>query len=130
MVHCFNSYFAFAFLFVVIYDHNCTQWSCKFLLDHSAQSRKETYTEDINRCTMFDIRWLISATIFLTKTNEKLSSHYSNHLKAVDTYLEQAHSAWSIRTWSYSGPYFPAFELNTGKYGPEITLYLDTFNVV
>ena len=48
--------------------------------------------KDINRCTMFDIRWLISATIFLTKTNEKLSSYYSNHLKAVDTYLEQAHS--------------------------------------
>ena len=24
-----------------------------------------------------------------------------------------------------SGPYFPIFELNTGKYGPEITPYLD-----
>ena len=29
-----------------------------------------------------------------------------------------------------SGPYFPAFGLNTGKYGPEITPYLDTFHAV
>ena len=29
-----------------------------------------------------------------------------------------------------SGPYFPAYGLNTGKYGPEITQYLDTFHVV
>ena len=29
-----------------------------------------------------------------------------------------------------SGPYFPVFGLNTGKYGPEITPYLDTFHAV
>ena len=29
-----------------------------------------------------------------------------------------------------SGPYFPVFGLNTGKYGPEITPYLDTFHSV
>ena len=29
-----------------------------------------------------------------------------------------------------SGPYFPVFGLNTGKYGPEITLSLDTFHAV
>ena len=29
-----------------------------------------------------------------------------------------------------SGPYFPVFGLNTGKCGPEITPYLDTFLVV
>ena len=29
-----------------------------------------------------------------------------------------------------SGPYFPVFRLNTGKYGPEITPYLDTFHAV
>ena len=27
----------------------------------------------------------------------------------------------------FSGPYFPVFGLNTGKYGPEKTPYLDTF---
>ena len=29
-----------------------------------------------------------------------------------------------------SGPYFPVFSPNTGKYGPEITSYLDTFYAV
>ena len=29
-----------------------------------------------------------------------------------------------------SGPYFPVFGLNTEKYGPEITPYLDTFYAV
>ena len=29
-----------------------------------------------------------------------------------------------------SGPYFPVFGLYTRKYGPEITLYLDTFHAV
>ena len=29
-----------------------------------------------------------------------------------------------------SGPYFPVFGLNTGKYGPEITPYLDTYHAV
>ena len=29
-----------------------------------------------------------------------------------------------------SGPYFPVLGLNTGKYGPEMTPYLDTFRAV
>ena len=29
-----------------------------------------------------------------------------------------------------SGPYFPVFSPKTGKYGPEITPYLDTFHGV
>ena len=31
---------------------------------------------------------------------------------------------------SFSGPYFPIFELNTGIYGPEKTLHVDTFYTV
>ena len=30
----------------------------------------------------------------------------------------------------FSGPYFPVFGLNTGKYGPEKTPYLDSFHAV
>ena len=30
----------------------------------------------------------------------------------------------------FSGPYFLVFHLNTGKYGPEKTPYLDTFRTV
>ena len=29
-----------------------------------------------------------------------------------------------------SGQYFPIFGLNTGRYGPEITPYFDTFHAV
>ena len=29
------------------------------------------------------------------------------------------HCVKSVRIWSFSGPHFPTFGLNTGKYGPE-----------
>ena len=38
---------------------------------------------------------------------------------------------WKVSKYGViSGPYFPVFGLNTGKYGPEITPYLDTFHAV
>ena len=37
---------------------------------------------------MFEIRWLISATLFFKKANEALRSQYTNHLKAVNANLE------------------------------------------
>ena len=30
----------------------------------------------------------------------------------------------------FTGPYFPEFGLNTGKYGPEKSSYLDSFHTV
>ena len=40
-------------------------------------------------------------------------------------------TAWIVSTCGViSGPYFPVFGLNTGKYGPEITPYFDTFDAV
>ena len=30
----------------------------------------------------------------------------------------------------FSGPYFPVFRLNTGKYGPEKTPYMETFHAM
>ena len=30
----------------------------------------------------------------------------------------------NVRIWSYSGPYFPAFGLNTERYSPSISPYL------
>ena len=30
----------------------------------------------------------------------------------------------------FSGPYFPVFSPNTGKYGPEKTPYVDTFHAM
>ena len=40
-------------------------------------------------------------------------------------------TAWKVSKYGViSGPYFTVFGLNTGKYGPEITFYLDTFQAV
>ena len=36
-------------------------------------------------------------------------------------------TAWKVSKYGvFSGPYFPAFSPNTGKYGPEKTPYLET----
>ena len=38
-------------------------------------------------------------------------------------------TAWQVSKYGVaSGSYFSVFGLNTGKYGPEITPYLDTFH--
>ena len=38
---------------------------------------------------------------------------------------------WKVSKYGViSGPFFPVFSPNTGKYGPEIAPYLDTFQVV
>ena len=38
---------------------------------------------------------------------------------------------WKMSKYgAISGPYFPVFGLNTGKYGPDVTPYLDTFHAV
>ena len=36
----------------------------------------------------------------------------------------------SVKHCVFSGPYFPVFGLNTGKYEPEKTSYLDNFHTV
>ena len=40
------------------------------------------------------------------------------------------HCVKSVKIQFFSGPYFLAFGLNTGKYVPEKTLYLDVFRAV
>ena len=42
-----------------------------------------------------------------------------------------SYTAWKVSKYGViSGPYFPVFSPNTGKYGQEITPYLDTFHAV
>ena len=46
-------------------------------------------------------------------------------------YKDKCNTAWKMCKYgAVSGPYFSAFSPNTGKYGPEITPYLDTFHAV
>ena len=40
-------------------------------------------------------------------------------------------TVWKVSIYGvFSGPYFPIFRPNMGKYGPEETPNLDTFHVV
>ena len=60
--------------------------------------------------------WQINCVIDFKK---KLKKKYSIVLS----------TAWKVSKYGViSGPYFPVFGLNTGKYGPEITSYLDRFD--
>ena len=44
---------------------------------------------------------------------------------------KKTNTAWKVFKYEViSGSYFPVFGLNTGKYRPEITPYLDTFHAV
>ena len=53
-----------------------------------------------------------------------------------ETYFRKIHGltkSYCVKTaqiQSFPGPYFPAFGLNTGKYEPEKTPYLDIFHAV
>ena len=46
-------------------------------------------------------------------------------------YNKVIYTAWKVSKYAvFSGRYFHVFGLNTGKYEPEKTLYLDTFHKV
>ena len=54
-----------------------------------------------------------------------------NHIITMTHCNRICYTAWKLSKYGViSGPYFPVFSPNTGKYGPEITLYLDTFHAV
>ena len=44
---------------------------------------------------------------------------------------KQLDTAWKLSKYGvFSGPHFPVLGLNTGKYGPEKTPYLENFHAV
>ena len=66
--------------------------------------------------------------LFVTIVNNwklrKFKHPYGNFLRDVD-------NAWKVSICGvFSGPHFPVFGLNTGKYGTAKTLYLNTFHEV
>ena len=67
---------------------------------------------------------IVSGTVCLRR---KLC--FSN-MSSYRDYCVGYHCVKSVQYGVFSGPYFPAFGLNTGKYGPEKTPYLDTFHAV
>ena len=53
-------------------------------------------------------------------------------ISLLDTKItKETSTAWKVSKYGFfSGPHFPVFGLNTGKYRPEKTLYLDIFQAV
>ena len=72
--------------------------------------------------TFYTVILLFSNVLFIVFSNS------SNYLLLTYDFL---HSALKVSKYGViSGPYFPVFSSNTGKYGPEITLYLDNFHAM
>ena len=57
----------------------------------------------------------------------KLEQMAKDGLRVLKPSLLQCVKSVQIQSF-FSGQYFPVFGMNTGKYGPEKTLYLDTFH--
>ena len=70
--------------------------------------------------------------LFRSEYDEKMSNHsgdLENLVVGQEVYCYPI--AWKVSKYRIiSGLYFPIFGLNTGKYWPEITTYLDTFHAV
>ena len=67
-------------------------------------------------------------------SNRKLKNAIKYLLKKSKKILQAFrlwNTAWRVsKCGVFSGPYFPVFRLNTGKYGPEKTPCLDTFHAM
>ena len=93
--------------------------------DGAAGMWERTYKGDTCRCNPHECKF--------RKHKENINIIWKN----LETYQYSA-SQQTINDWVFwlqqygviSGPSFPLLELNTGKYGPEITPYLDTFHAV
>ena len=76
---------------------------------------------------------LIKGKIGFLKSNEVLVSFKVKQHNCVieNINVEKSSTVWKVSKYgTISDPYFPLLGLNTGKYGPEITPYLNTFQAV
>ena len=66
-----------------------------------------------------------------TNSTPSTITAYTNKITSATLTLRYKYTAWNMSKYGViSGPYFPVFSLNRGKYGPETTLYLNTFHAV
>ena len=77
--------------------------------------------------TFFEVVDLSQLNRFLVDSHLNISEG----LKISMLWLLNSITAWKVSKYGViSGPYFPVFSPNTGKYGPEKTPYLDAFHAV
>ena len=70
--------------------------------------------------------------VHIYKSQAYITKFRTNQRKTSESIGHSAiFSAWEVSKHEvFSGPYFPVFGLNTGKYGPGKTPYLDNFHAV
>ena len=57
-----------------------------------------------------------------SRTDLNLSGMNNNHSSEWDSLMQYKSTAWKVSKYGViSGSYFPVFQMNTEKYGPEIT---------
>ena len=73
---------------------------------------------------------MIKNKVWIIENNRKNSPFSSVEIcKISDLNALCTTTAWKVSKYGvFSGPYFPGFWLNTGKYGPEKTLYFGHFS--
>ena len=80
---------------------------------------------------MYIYVWYICMEVYIYVCMKIIVSSTNTSSKTVKHTYFSACTAWKVsKSRVIFGPYFAVFELNTGKYGPEINPYLDTFHNV
>ena len=93
----------------------------------------------LSKCSRSSVNLFRSGIAFHVETshvcffvwNPTLAWNESGNKEIKYEEFQELHTTWKVSNYGViSGPYFPVFGLNTGKYWPEITPYLDTFLAV
>ena len=88
----------------------------------------------IRKCFGSGFTTLITSNEEMNDIMKIVKSHDESSLliKGIsETITNKANAAWKVSKYGViSGQHFPLFGLTTGKYGPERTLYFDTFHAV
>ena len=118
-----------------------------FVCDVWNKKKTSTYSSTVRKKLIMVMEQLVCEKEPIKEIHDRCNPHeckFRKHKeniniiwKNLETYQYSA-SQQTINDWVFwlqqygviSGPSFPLLELNTGKYGPEITPYLDTFHAV
>ena len=145
----FLQHFFELFMVLLLYSYLCFLTR---IVSFSIDANVSLYALDLLRLFNTNIHDLpltkSQANIFLNEALLLISSSFNDHklVVQINKFLVQRKrykkvfckillislpSAWKVYKYRvFSGPYFLVFGLNTGRYGPEKTPYLDTFHAV
>ena len=97
----------------------------KYSIKNARVTTRNTAELDSLVATQFEnnIQLYISKVLYDKRNKFEQTTAFNRIIDSIIT-------AWKVSKHEViSGAYFPVFGLNTGKYGPEITSYLNTFHV-